>query len=139
METDILQTLQVATGQAVAASAMPTLPIKFLGRTFVIPSDQKWLELVHLPNNIPSQFWGNEKTFRGTLRLILHCPNNDQGSYEPISLLEQVGSFFTKAKLLQIGVNSMQFYDNPDYSGDISTGTDTIFVVSVRYQCFAAE
>lgn len=138
LDTDILQSLQTATGQAVNASSLPSLPIKFLGRTWDIPNNQKYLEIVWLPNNRSNDFWGNEKIYRGSMRLILHWPNNDQGSYEPLSLLEELGSYFAKDKLLQNGVNSIQIYENSDISSPIEAGTESLYVVTVRYQCFAS-
>ncbi|WP_189406798.1 phage tail terminator-like protein [Mesorhizobium sp. M1A.F.Ca.ET.072.01.1.1] len=140
-EREILEALQTATRAAVEACPPPSnaLPIKYLGRTFVIPDDQKWLELVHLPNNITGEFWGSSKTYRGTLRLILHWPNNDQGVYSPIDIIEQIGSFFAKGKSLQSGQSVVKIDENPDYFGSIETGTETVFVLTVRYQSFAAE
>lgn len=139
VETDILKALQTAVTGAVAASALTTLPIKYLGRTFVIPNDQKWLEIVHLPNNRSGDFWGAQKYYRGTMRLILHWPNDDAGIYAPVDLVTQIGSFFDKDKSLRSGQSVVKIYENPDLSGSIEAGTESLFVVSIRYQCFSAE
>lgn len=139
IERDILKALQTATGDAVAASALSTLPIKYLGRTFTIPDDHKWLEIVHLPNNRLGDFWGNQKYYRGTIRLILHWQNNDAGAYVPIELIGQIGSFFNKDKTLLFGQAVVKIYENADFSGPLEAGTETLFIVSIRYQCFSAE
>ena len=70
-DTMILKALQTATIEAVAASEMPTLPIKGVALTFVPPNDQKYVELVFIPTNC-NDFWGNEKNYTGTFRIILH-------------------------------------------------------------------
>lgn len=139
IERDILKALQTGAGEAVTASALPALPIKYLGRTFTIPNDQKYLEIVHLPNNRLGDFWGAQKYYRGTMRLVLHYPNDDAGVYTPIDLIEQIGSFFTKDKTLRSGQAVVKIYENPDCSGPIEGGTETLYVVSIWYQCFAAE
>ena len=47
----IIRTFQNSVKQAVAASNTPSLPIKFKGRTFKPPKDQKYVEVVFIPNN----------------------------------------------------------------------------------------
>lgn len=137
VERDILEALQAAAVEAVAASALSTLPIKFLLRTFPIPNDQKYLEIVHLPNNITGQYWGVEKTYRGTFRLLLHWQNNDEGAYSPIDLINKIGSFFAKGKSLPAGPFFVKITDIPDMSSPLEAGNESIFVLSIRYQCFA--
>jgi hypothetical protein len=139
VETDILKALQTAVAAAVDASALPLLPIKYLGRTFIVPDDQKWLEIVNLPNDIQGAFWGNEKYYRGTMRLILHWQNDDAGVYVPTDLIAQVGSFFDKDKSLRSGQSVVKIYEKPGVSALIEAGTETLFVLSVRYQSFSAE
>jgi hypothetical protein len=133
----ILQILQTATIAAVEACDVPTLPVKYVARTttggtFEIPNDQKWLEVVWLPNNRSGDYWGDEKNYRGTLRLVLHWPNNDAGAYEPMQLLSQITSPFTKGTLLQ----DVQIYDNPDSGGVLEMGAENLYPASIRYTCF---
>jgi len=64
-ESSILSALQQAVTAAVAASDDPNLPIKYLllgnqgDGEWVVPIDQKYLELVWVPNNA-DDFWGDE-------------------------------------------------------------------------------
>lgn len=127
----ILEVLQKATTAAVTGSDMPTLPIKFIGRSFIVPDDQKWLEVVFLPNN-RAGYWGNEKDYRGTYRLLLHWPNNNEGAYEPMRVLASIARFFSKDTPL----SGVTISDNPDTTGVIENGAENLFPVSIRYQSF---
>lgn len=138
VEREILQALQTATITAVEASTMNELPIKMLGRSFSPPNDQKYLEVVHIPNNIGGQYWGNEKTYRGLFRLILHWPNNDAGVYDPMNVLASIASHFGKDTILRNGSVSVKILENPNLTGVIESGQETIFPLSMRYQCFRA-
>lgn len=131
----ILRILQEAARAAVAASTIPTLPIKYLGRTFK-PTDQapdgKYLELVFLPNNRNSDFWGDEKNFRGTFRLILHWPNDDKGAYAPLAALKSIAGYFSKGTLLQ----NVQIYETPDLTGPLEGASETLYPASIRYTSY---
>lgn len=137
IEQQILQALQTAVIAACAQSTIPTLPIKAIGRSFEPPNDQRYLEIVQIPNNITNEFWNESKTYRGMLRLILHWPIDDQGAYPPIATLQSIVSYFAKGKSLINGNVSVKITENPDFMGQIQGSPDTIYAVSVRYQCFA--
>lgn len=128
----ILETLQKATIEAVAASIMPAIPVKYVSTGFTVPNDQKWLELVHVPNN-RNDFWSDEKNHAGMFRLILHWPVNGSGAYAPIDLIESIGSYFTKDR--QLG-NGVKITVQPDYTGDVPDGKEILYPVSARYSCF---
>lgn len=137
-EPAIIQALQTAVTAAVAASTSPSLPVKYLmvgtagGPAFTPPDDQKWLEIVWLPNNRTGDFLGDEKNHRGILRLVLHWPNGGGGIYEPTLLLQSIGSYFTKGRLL----SGVQVYATPDPSGIIEQGTEVLLPVSILYQSY---
>jgi len=128
----ILETLQKETTKAVAASTMPKLPVKYLGRSFVVPDDQKWLEIVFIPNNRTGAYWNDEKDYRGLYRLILHWKNDDAGVYPPMAVLNSICSHFSKGTLL----SGVQISDNPDASGVIENGSENLFPATIRYQSF---
>lgn len=128
----ILQILQTATIAAVAASITPTLPVKFIGRTFIVPDDQKWLEIVFIPNNREGAYWGDEKDYRGLYRLILHWKNDDQGAYGPMRALASICSAFSKGSRLQ----NVTISDNPDLTGVLEQGSENLYPATIRYQCF---
>lgn len=127
----ILEALQKATTVAVETSIAPTLPIKFVGRSLEIPDDQKWLEVVFLPNN-RSDFWGEEKNYQGTYRLILHWPNDDAGAYPALLVLGSVTGHFTK----DLQLPNVQIYETPSLTGTLEMGTETLYPASLRYQSF---
>lgn len=131
-DPQILEILQEATAQAVEASSTPNLPIKFIGRTFVVPNDQKYLEEVFIPNNRQGAYWGDEKDYRGLYRLILHWVNDDTGAHPGMLALASICSFFGKGTWLQ----NVKISDNPDLTGVLEEGSELLYPASVRYQCF---
>ena len=131
-EPAILSALQKGVTAAVAQSNAPTLPVKYLLKTFTIPQDQKWLELVWLPNNIRGSFLGNEQNHRGILRLILHWPNNGSDVYGPTNLLASITRYFTNGLVL----SGTQVVGFPQPSGIIEDGDDTLFPVSIHYHSY---
>ena len=64
-EDDILSALQKGVTAAVAQSDNPSLPVKYLLKSFSIPNNQEWLEIVWIPNNRRGDFLGQEKNHRG--------------------------------------------------------------------------
>lgn len=136
IEKEILQILQTAIIDAVANSTNPALPIQALGRQMTPDNSQKYLEIVHIPNNITGENWGNSKTYRGIIRLILHWPNNDQGDYEPLELLKSICSSFNKQTILQNGEIQVKFSENPDFTGALGNGQERLFPVSLVYYSF---
>jgi hypothetical protein len=130
----ILEQLQQATIAAVAASTVPALPIKHLVATgaFTIPDDQKWLEIVWIPNNRRGDYWGNEKNYTGMFRLVLHWPNDGAGAYGPMNVLASVCSYFDKERRLQ----NVMISANPDSGGVIEQGAENLYPAMLRYQCF---
>lgn len=131
-EVAILRALQQAVTAAVAASSMPSLPVSYIETAFAVPQDQKWLEVVWIPNNRSGDFWGDEKNHQGLLRLVLHWPNNNSGAYVPLALLASIGSYFSNGKLL----SGVQIYATPDFQGTIQGGDDLLYPISLRYQSY---
>lgn len=131
-EEAILRALQGGVTAAVAASTMPTLPVSYVGLNFSVPNDQKWLEVVWLPNNIQGGLDGSAKNHRGILRLLLHWPNDGGGPYRPLALIESIGAYFTNGLLL----SNVQIYSKSDLTGVLQDGDDVIYPLSVRYQSY---
>lgn len=130
----VLEALQKGVIAAVAASINPSLPIKAVGR--ITPdNDGKYLEIVHVPNNIQGEFWGSSQTYRGFIRLILHWTVQDEGAYGPIDLVDSIGSYFSKGLRLTDSENRVNLVitNNPNYLGDIEGSPDTLYPISVSY------
>ena len=127
----ILATLQDAVAAAVAASTLPTLPVKYVGRSWAPPNDQKWLELIFIPNN-RGDYWGDEQNYRGMFRMVLHWPNDDAGAYSPFAVVKSIAGYFSKDRVLQ----NVQIYDTPKSGGVLEEGAETLYPISLRYQSF---
>lgn len=131
-EPNILSALQKAVTAAVAASDTPALPVKYLLKSFSIPNDQKWLELVWLPNNDRNSFLGQEQNHRGIFRLVLHWPNTAGDVYQPTRLLESICKYFENGRVL----SNVQVVGMPTTTGIIEDGDDVLFPVSIYYQSY---
>jgi hypothetical protein len=130
----VLETLQNAVKAAVtAANTVITQDrIKFEGRTLVPPNDQKYLELVFIPNNRQGDFWGDEKNYRGMFRMILHWPNDDAGPYTPMNVLKAICAYFPNGR----NFNGVQIYGAPDFMGKLEPGNETLYPASLLYTFF---
>jgi hypothetical protein len=131
-EESILRALQAGVTAAVVASTTPTLPVSYVGVNFTVPNDQKWLEVVWLPNNIQGDLDGGAKNHRGILRLLLHWPNDGAGAYRPLAVIESIGGYFTNGLLL----SNVQIYSKSDLTGVLQDGDDVIYPLSIRYQSY---
>lgn len=136
IERKILQALQTATIDARNASIVSTLPIKMIGRTFEIPDDNRYLEVIHIPNNSLNSYWGNEKTYRGLFRLILHWGIDDEGAYAAMNAIGSISSFFTKDKLFEKDGISVRIYEKPDLTSVIEQPPELLYPVTIRYISF---
>ncbi len=135
-EKDILQALQTAVIAAVAASTSPKLPIKVLGITFTPPSDGKWLEVIHIPNNLNGEFWANSKTYRGIFRLVLHWPIDGAGVYSPMDLASSIADYFAKGAKFTSNNTTVMIYENPDLTSVMEEPPQLLFPMSIRYMSF---
>lgn len=131
-ETAILSALQKGVTAAVAQSDAPTLPVRYLLKTFIVPNNQKWLELVWLPNNSRGSFLGDEQNHRGILRIILHWPNDGGDVYAPTNLLASITRYFANGLVL----SGVQIVGKPQPTGVVEDGDDTLFPVSIYYQSY---
>lgn len=134
--SDALQSGVSAALASITPPIDPPLPVKYISRVFTTPADGRWLEVVQLPNNLPSAYWGEESLYRGILRLILHWPADDQGALPPLAIMDGIAAFFRKDKMLAAGSVVVKVTEKPNLTGMIEAGTETIFPVSIRYQCF---
>lgn len=132
MDDKILSALQQATTSAVAASSTPTLPIKYVGLTFVPPSNQRYLECVFIPNNFVDQYWDRSRVYRGIYRLVLHW-GIDGNPYAPLTTLTSVAAYFSKYRQLASGVHIV---NEPDTGGIIETGHEIIWPATMTYRLF---
>lgn len=114
------------------ASVNPVLPIAFLGRNFSPPADGKYFELVWIPSNRNNDFWGDEKNYQGSMRIILHWPNDDAGAYEPLRLFDSVLSWFKKADTPGV----VKLLSTPDVMQPLEQGSEILYPATLRYRYF---
>jgi len=133
-ERHVLQALQTAVVAAVGA----TPPVKYVNRNMNPPSNGKWWEVVYLPNNIEGEFWGDSKTFRGVMRLVLHWPQDDRGAYAMYDEAQRVADKFTKGSLHQDPDKNVtvKIIETVNVGGVIEQLSENILALTIRYQYF---
>ncbi|HRQ13084.1 MAG TPA: phage tail terminator-like protein [Promineifilum sp.] len=137
IEGDIVKALQTAVGAAVQASIIPAMPIKAIGRTLPNPQPDRYVEIVHVPNNRQNEYWGSERTYQGSLRVIVHWPVNDEGVMPGSRFLDSIAAYFTKGRTLVSGSAKVVIYDVPDATGCLEAGGGLLFPLVIPYRCFA--
>ncbi len=137
-EVDVIRALQQGVIAAMAQSDDTDLPVRYLTGTdgtadgFDIPDDQKWLELVWIPNNPQGAFLGQEQNYSGILRLVLHWPNKPTGVYAPLELLASITRYFVKGKML----SGVQISGIPNFTGKVEDQDDVLYPVSIYYTSY---
>ena len=134
MDSNILSALQTATTAAVAVSSIPTLPIKYVGLTFVPPNNQRYLECVFLPSNILNGYWGQSRVYRGAYRLLLHWGIDGGGPYVPLDHLQSIANYFSKSRVLASGVRIL---NEANIGGPVEVESDVIWPATVDYRLFS--
>lgn len=142
-ETAILQALQTGAIAAYAASDLAALDgwtndtrLKPVGITLTPPDDGRYVEFVHLPNNRSGDYWDDARVYQGNFRIILHWQKDEVGPYPPMTYLDQIGSYFKKARVLAAGGLIVKIYEIPSASGPIENGSELLFPVTLPYRCF---
>jgi len=135
-ERYVLEALQ----KAVIDTAPVGLSVKYVGRVLNVGSDDKYLEVVYLPNNIENQYWGSSKVYRGSMRLILHWPIDDTGVYPALNMAKQVADNFPKGSLFEDDGSNVQvkISEEPNISTVLEQPPELIVSITVRYSYFDA-
>lgn len=137
IDREILEILQGEVIKAVAASSLPDLPISFVGvhNDNIPPQDQKYLEIVYIPNNPTDQYIGesDKQIYQGLMRLILHWPKDGGGVYQPMNTLASISEHFEKS--VRYG-GKVQIYETPKFLGTIAEQSEMLYSCSIRYRCF---
>ena len=134
IESDLIRILQRSVTEAVGTS----IPVKYIGVNFKKPSNDKYWEIVYIPNNVNDEFWGTGKTYRGIMRLILHWPQNNKGVYTPMEEAERVAEFYEKGKQLFNTDGSIKLIitDNVDLGGIYEDESSLLLPLTIPYLCF---
>lgn len=108
------------------------LPLKMPRRIFTPPNDQKYLEIIRLPNDL-ARTWGPEKMFRGIVRVGLHWPLDDLGEFPALQVCEQIAEAIPKGFVMEYGAARLIISDVPNIGQPLDSGQETIFPVSFTY------
>lgn len=148
IETDVIKAA-IKSVISVLENLTAPLPIKTAGRTFNIPNDQKYFEIILMQNNSllanprnwvgASATWGDEKTFQGIIRVLLHWPNDDGGIYVQSDILANLKEEFKKGSWLYNGEAKLMIYDHPSLTDVVEDGQELIFPLTIPYQSFHAS
>lgn len=123
-DSDILSIIQ-----KVLVNAALDIPIKYVGRVWKVPADQKYLEVVWIPTN-GNWFWSDRNNDTGLFRLILHWPTDDRGAYSPMQYMEQnVLPLFPKGPM----GDGMSLQTAPNFNGPLEMGHEILYPWTIRY------
>lgn len=136
IEAKITDVLFTQVSAAVAASSLPNLPVKFPGRMFILPNDNKYLEVFTIKANPTGEYYGNERTYQGILRGLLHWPLDDAGAIPVLTYLDELGGLLPKGSRWAVDNYWLTLYDVPDVGSETEDRGDRFFPVSWRYRCF---
>ncbi|NUM72735.1 hypothetical protein HUU40_00095 [candidate division KSB1 bacterium] len=114
------------------------LPIKVMGRTFSVPNDQKYIEILLFTDDNANETWGNDQMFSGILRLILHWPIDDQGIYGPSEIMDTLTAKFPKGRIITRNLVRLMINDNPRAQDPIENTNDIEYPATIAYQFFYA-
>lgn len=131
-ERDVLEALQKTFTVAVATAG--SYPVKYINATFNRPNDNKWWELIHLPNNPADSTWGNSKVYRGMFRMLLHWPNDGGGSYDAMDKAEAIIAYYNKNNKLGKG---LQILNQPRLFNVLEADTELVLPVQLEYTSFS--
>lgn len=133
IESELVKILQRSVTDAVGTS----IPVKYIGLNFKKPSNDKYWEIVYIPNNIKNEFLDTGKTYRGIMRLILHWPQNNKGVYTPLEEVERVAAYYEKGKRLYLenGTIKLTLTDNPDLGGVYEDESSLLLPLTIPYLC----
>lgn len=130
-EAVIAENLYVAVTNA-AASLSPLLPVQFPGRVFDIPSNGRYIEVIQIRNNRQGEYYGDERTYQGILRLLVHWPNDDAGAIPPLVYCEGIADALPKGTRF----GNTVLYDVPEVGSVVEDQGQIFYPISFRYRDF---
>ena len=133
IESKIIEALQKQAIKAVNDNKC----IKCLNVNYNPPSNKRWWEVLYFPANYENEYWGEGKTYRGMLRLILHWPQKNQGIYLPMEEAERVAEGFKKGTQLSDSTETVNVLitDNPNVTSIIEEESGLLIGLTIKYLC----
>lgn len=136
IETDIILALCAGVEYAVGIIA-PAIPVQYPLITFNRPNNGKYFEVVIIPNDGENETWGEEKTYRGLFRILLHWKIDQSGVVPPTAILANLKPFFAKGKKFNLNNVGVGITDNPTIMSNIGMENEAILPLFMRYANFS--
>lgn len=136
-ETAIAIELNARVTEAVRSSSIAGLAIQYPGLEFTPPNDSTYLEIIHVRNNRRNEYWTEERTYQGTVRLMLHWGKQKEGIIPAVRYLEELASSFAKGSHWTTDDINLLIYDAPDVGGIIVDNGRVMIPLSFPYRNFA--
>ena len=132
IESKILNLLQ----KKVTEVVNDVYPVKYINTN--MKAEDKFWEIIYIPNNVENEFWDKGKTYQGILRLILHWPQDNKGIYKPMEEAERVAGGLKKGLELFDDENHVKVIltDNPDCTNIIEDEGKLLIPLTIKYLCF---
>lgn len=115
-----------------AVTPLTSLPVKYLNTNFKPPKDGKWWEIVILPYDMSNEFLGNEQTYKGIMRLILHWRQDNAGIYKPLEEADLMLRGFQKG----CSFEGVRIISNPRIDTTIEEQAELLIPLTIEYLCF---
>ena len=132
IELDIKRALLKAVESATAAITNP-LPVQYPGVVFDPPNDNKFIEIVDLPNDATVETWSNGSAYSGTMRILLHWPIDGAGQFPALIKLLEYKTYFAKGTVFWENGNKVIITAEPRMSSLIVTDRDLLQPMNIKY------
>lgn len=129
-EAIISNTFLTAVGNAVAA-VTPVLPVQNPGIPFDVPNGGQYVEVIQIRNNPSGEYYGDERTYMGILRLLVHWPNDKAGEIPALTYLDALAAQFPKGSLM--------LYDVPEIGSVVEDQGQRFYPLTLRYRQFSPQ
>ena len=132
IELDIKRGLYKTVEAATAAITAP-LPVQYPGVAFSPPDDNKFIEVVDLPNDTSIETWSNGSSYSGTMRILLHWPIDGKGALPGLTKLLEYKPYFAKGTVIWENGNKIIITAEPTLSSLIATDRDLLQPMNIKY------
>jgi len=131
-DRDILEEFNQLVKVAAPLGGISVDRISFPQSRFTKPNDNKYLEVIFIPNNPPDTNWSNEQLFQGLFRLILHWPKDGSGPYTPMDNIRKIAAHFVKGAYYE----KFSIYQEPKINSTLDEEHEVLYPATIFYRSF---
>lgn len=135
--TDVNKEIELALLDRVDTIVLtPVLSVAYPDVTFTPPNDNKYLEIIHIPNDVDNYAWDNEdaEIYKGLLNINIHWSGN-VGNVPVKNIADNIiNNYFSKGTILTQGSTKVHIYKKPSVSAPIKNGAYRFVTVKISYQ-----